>query len=144
MASKKRGQADSDELLPNTSAVIEPAPPAALAPIQCPAWIDGPPVPLIGEKSTPAELQKRWNNPYVVLFANKAKGFEMGENRQSKQLVFKFRERPEQSVIDTLRANGFTYWPAEKSWTIQSTPDTRRLSGQLAQQFAQETPGWRR
>ena len=136
-----------------------------------PAWIDGPPTPVGGYDSdapvsapTPEphahshamqaardthdaempadeERPKTWGDPYKQLFVSPHSGFEMGENRQFKQRVFKFAERPEQSVIETLKESGFTYRPAEKAWTIPANPDTRRLSEGLVQQFAGEKPG---
>jgi hypothetical protein len=80
--------------------------------------------------------QKQWANPYKSIFTSVAKGFEMGEDRRFNQRVFKFTQKPEQSIIDALKEHGFTYRPKEKAWTISATPATRQLTEQLAHEFA--------
>ena len=90
------------------------------------------------------EPPRNWGDPYKAIFTSKASGFEMGENRRFKQRVFIFSEKPDDSVIDTLKENGFTYRAAEKAWTIPANPDTRRLSEELAQKFAGQGRGMSR
>ena len=77
---------------------------------------------------------KNWGDPYKSIVTTQ--GFEMGENRRFKQRVFKFNEKPADDVIAALKENGFTYRAAEKAWTITANPDTRKLSDELAAQFA--------
>jgi|ERR1043165_1613479 hypothetical protein len=79
--------------------------------------------------------QKQWADAYSSIFSSPTRGFEMGENRRFKQRIFKFTEKPEQSIIDMLKKNGFVYRPSEKAWTIAANPATRQLSEQLAKQF---------
>jgi hypothetical protein len=93
--------------------------------------------------SQPADVagqagEKNWGPPYKAIFVSQEKGFEMGENRQFKQRVFIFKEKPEPEVLAALKDNGFTYRPAEKAWTIQANAATRELADRLAQQFAGE------
>ncbi len=144
MARKKRTKSEDTEAAPAATAVAEPEAPAVLPPLQVPAYIDGPPTTPDGKVVMDAEPQKSWGDPYKRIFSSEAAGVEMGENRRFKQRVFKFRERPDQLVIDTLKEYGFTYRPEEKSWTIPANPDTRRLSEELAHQFAGESPGMSR
>jgi hypothetical protein len=143
MPRKKRNPAQNIETASNTQAIAiaEPKSPASLPPVERPAWVDGPPTRMAGEELTPHAPQKNWSDPYKQIFLSMTKGFEMGENRRFKQRVFIFRDKPEQSVLDTLKEHGFTYRPAEKAWTIPANPDTRRLSEELAHQFAGEAQG---
>jgi hypothetical protein len=55
-----------------------------------------------------------------------------------------FKEKPSDEVLATLKDNGFTYRANEKAWTIQATPDTRKLSEELAEQFAGPSRGMKR
>jgi hypothetical protein len=150
MARKKRTKSESPEAgMPQETsaagvAVAEPEALAAAetpAPVERPAWIDGPPPPMEGPELNPPAPPKTWGDPYKPIFSSTAKGFEMGENRRFKQRVFKFHERPDQEVIDTLKNAGFTYRPNEKAWTIPANADTRALSEELAQQFSGQKPG---
>jgi hypothetical protein len=77
---------------------------------------------------------KNWGDPYKAIV--KTPGFEMGENRRFHQRVFLFREKPASEVLAKLKEAGFTYRANEKAWTIQANPDTRKLSDELAQEFA--------
>jgi len=128
---------------PSTAVAEPPAP--DYAPREAPAWIDGPQfvadVPTDGPANPAA---KNWGPPYKAIFTSTEKGFEMGENRRYKQRVFLFREKPAEDVIATLKENGFTYRPAEKAWTITANPDTRKLSEDLAGEFAGEKVGMSR
>jgi hypothetical protein len=80
-----------------------------------------------------------WGNPYKTIFLSKEKGFEMGENRRFKQRVFLFQERPGEEILARLKESGFTYRAGEKAWTIQADADTRKLSDELAREFAGQT-----
>ena len=79
---------------------------------------------------------KNWGPPYKAIFSCPTKGFEMGENRRYVQRVFMFHEKPEEHILATLKDHGFIYRAAEKAWTIHATADTRKLSDDLARQFA--------
>ena len=91
--------------------------------------------PANGENPEGGEA-KVWGNPYKAIFVSKAKGFEMGENRRFKQRVFIFTDKPDQTIIDTLKENGFVWRMGEKAWTIEANPATRAISDQLAREFA--------
>ncbi len=124
------------EAEPNAQAVAV-AEPATPEPKQPPAWIDGPPTPLAGDQSPEAKSEVRqWGNPYRPIFVSKDKGFEMGENKRFRQRVFLFNEKPDEQVLAALKDNGFTYRASEKAWTIHADADTRRLSDELAREFA--------
>ena len=124
----------------------------------CPAYIDGPPVTPEGqiiqadegaqvsaqENDGPEGQGKNWGPPYKAIFTSASKGFEMGENRRFKQRVFMFKEKPSEDVLSTLKENGFTYRANEKAWTIQANPETRKLSEELAEQFAGPSHGMKR
>jgi hypothetical protein len=85
----------------------------------------------------PAELHpKNWGPPYKTILVCKEKGFEMGEDRRFKHRVFKFKETPSDQVLVALKENGFIYWANEKAWAISANADTRRLSDELALEFA--------
>lgn len=86
---------------------------------------------------------KGWLDPYRALVTSNAKGFECGEDRRIKQMMFRFKEKPEQAVIDRLKEVGFKYRVEEKTWTIQVTPATRELAINLAREWAgiENTPG---
>jgi hypothetical protein len=153
MARKKRIPAGAAEAAAATTttetgaAVAVAEPPVELPPIiERPAYIDGPPTtatgrsPLMDDEGR-EDPPKHWGNPYKEVFSCSARGFEMGEDRRFKQRVFRFAERPDPEVIQTLKEHGFTYRAAEKAWTIQANPDTRRLSEELAQQFAGTAQG---
>jgi len=124
------------------TAVEEPQVTAPPPPMRRPDWIDGPPVLPNGEPVVQEEQPKNWGNPYKAIVT--VKGFEMGENRRFKQRVFLFKEKPSDEVLTTLKENGFTYRASENAWTIQANPDTRRLSEELAQQFAGSSRGMSR
>jgi hypothetical protein len=81
-------------------------------------------------------IARRASSPYRAIFVSKDKGFEMGEDFQFKQRVFKFSEKPDAEVIAALKENGFTYRPVEKSWTRQADYTSRGISDQLARRFA--------
>jgi hypothetical protein len=93
-----------------------------------------------GEDTTRPEARD-WGNPYKTIFVSKEKGFEMGENRRFKQRVFIFEEKPSEQILAALKENGFTYRAGEKAWTIQADADTRKLSDELAREFAGQTVG---
>lgn len=137
MPRKKRsdkavGEPTSVVAATSTVATLEQPKPAAKAPADRPEWIDGPPVGL----AEPAEQKRNWGEPYKAIFTSAEQGFELGENRRFKQLVFKFKERPDDQTIQTLKDNGFTYRPAEHAWTDPADPISRALTDKLAIEFA--------
>ena len=115
-------------------AVAKPKTQTATQPIQRPAWIDGPPTPAASDETAQAEAPKNWGDPYKALVTTAS--FEMGENRRFKQRVFTFKEKPDEQILAALKENGFTYRANEKAWTIQADAETRRLSDELAREFA--------
>jgi hypothetical protein len=124
------------------AAVAEPEK-ADTALIARPAYIDGPPVTEDGKVITSADPEaKNWGDPYKAIVSTPT--FEMGENRRFKQRVFTFKEKPSDDVLAAFKDNGFTYRANEKAWTIQANPDTRRLSDELAEQFAGQFQSMRR
>jgi len=118
------------------TAVAEPET-KPLPPTQVPEWIDGPHAVTEASADEPTHpAAKNWGEPYKAIFTSQEMGFEMGENRRFRQRVFKFTEKPADDVLAALKENGFSYRAAERAWTIQATPDTRRLSDELAREFA--------
>jgi len=116
-----------------------------------PAYIDGPPVtpegkiikaeaePAAASTNEPANGEgqpegRNWGDPYKALFTSA--NFEMGENRRFKQRVFMFKEKPTDEILAALKEHGFTYRANEKAWTIHADAESRRLSDELARQFA--------
>ncbi len=87
-----------------------------------------------GPGDGPAE-PRQWGNPYKAVFTSGPGGFELGEDRRFKQVVFKFKERPEPEVLGKLKEAGYTYRAAEKSWTVPASAaareDARALAGGL-------------
>lgn len=135
-------EASQAETATAATAVAEPETTDAPPPMSRPDYIDGPPVDEKGQFVGPRNPDaKNWGDPYKVIFSSKAQGFEMGEDRRFKQRVFKFTEKPAGEVLAALKEAGFTYRANEKAWTIQATPDTRRISEDLARQFTGEAPG---
>ena len=87
---------------------------------------------------------RQWANPYKAVFVSKDKGFEMGENRRFNQRVFLFKEKPSEEILAALKYAGFTYRAGEKAWTIQASALTRKVSDELARQFAGHSAGMSR
>jgi hypothetical protein len=131
-----------DQTSSSAAAVAQPQK-ADEGPIARPAYIDGPPVTEDGKIITSTDPEaKNWGDPYKAIVSTPT--FEMGENRRFKQRVFTFKEKPSDDVLAALKDNGFTYRANEKAWTIQANPDTRRLSDELAEQFAGQFQSMRR
>jgi len=108
-----------------------------------PDYIDGAPVNEDGKIITPDNPQaKNWGDPYKAIV--RTASFEMGENRRFKQRMFFFKEKPGEAVLAALKENGFTYRANEKAWTIQADADTRKLSDELAREFAGQASGMSR
>jgi hypothetical protein len=151
---------------PITSAPVDIPPvetsPIESARIRRPEWIDGAPVDadgqVIRESSRPApllepaaqpqagEMQqaephaethgKSWGDPYKSIFSCPEMGFELGENRRFKQRVFRFVLKPTSEILSELKEHGFTYRAGEKAWTINATPQSRKLTDDLARSWA--------
>ncbi|MGD0462091.1 MAG: hypothetical protein ABSB74_06355 [Tepidisphaeraceae bacterium] len=137
---KNAAQEAADDQTSAAAAVAEPE--KAATPTR-PAYIDGPPVDEKGNIIKPNNPEtKNWGDPYKAIVSTPT--FEMGENRRFKQRVFIFKEKPSEDVLASLKENGFTYRANEKAWTIQANPDTRRLSEELAEQFAGQFQSMRR
>jgi hypothetical protein len=135
-------EAAHDQISSPAAAVAEPEK-AGTAPIARPAYIDGPPVTEDGKVITAANPEaKNWGDPYKAIVSTPT--LEMGENRRFKQRVFMFKEKPSEDVLSALKENGFTYRANEKAWTIQANPETRKLSEELAEQFAGPSHGMKR
>jgi hypothetical protein len=135
-------EAANDQTSAATAAVAESGK-AGTAPMSRPAYIDGPPVDQDGKVIMADNPDaKNWGDPYKAIVSTP--GFEMGENRRFKQRVFMFKEKPSEEVLAALKDNGFTYRANERAWTIQANPDTRKLSEELAEQFAGPTHGIKR
>jgi hypothetical protein len=127
----------------STAAAVAEPKKADTAPIARPAYIDGPPVTEDGKIITSANPDaKNWGDPYKAIVSTPT--FEMGENRRFKQRVFTFKEKPSDEVLAALKDNGFTYRANEKAWTLQANPETRKLSEELAEQFAGQFQSMRR
>jgi hypothetical protein len=137
MPRKKRTTNETENTTSTATAVSEPAA-ATEAPMERPAYIDGPPTNENGEIAPGAE-GKNWGPPYKAIFTSSAKGFELGENRRYKQRVFKFKDKPDAETLATLKENGFTYRAEERAWTIPANGATRLLTDRLASQFAGES-----
>lgn len=133
---------------------------------QRPAWVDGPPVTSEGrpirekfqkprafmetadetdqtnqapqEESQNGDQQhgKNWGDPYKSIFSCPEMGFELGENRRFRQRVFKFGEKPSSEILDSLKEHGFIYRAGEKTWTITANADTRKLTDEMAREWA--------
>jgi hypothetical protein len=135
-------EAADDQTSTTAAAVAEPEK-GDRAPLARPAYIDGPPVTEDGKIITSANPEaKNWGNPYKAIVSTPS--FEMGENRRFKQRVFRFKEKPSDEVLATLKENGFTYRVNETAWTIQANAETRKLSEELAEQFAGPSHGMKR
>jgi len=91
------------------------------------------------QTSGESDQSKNWGDPYKAIV--KTPAFEMGENRRFKQRVFMFKDKPGEEVLAALKENGFTYRANEKAWTIQANAETRRLSDELAREFAGQAVG---
>jgi hypothetical protein len=130
---------------------------------QRPAWVDGPPVTTEGrpirdkfeqprafmetpnqtdqapQEDSPNSDQQRgknWGDPYKAIFSCPEMGFELGENRRFRQRVFKFGDKPSSEILDALKEHGFIYRAAEKTWTITANADTRKLTDEMAREWA--------
>jgi hypothetical protein len=124
----------------STAAAVAEPEKTDTAPIARPAYIDGPPVTEDGTIITSAEPEaKNWGDPYKAIVSTPT--FELGENRRFKQRVFIFKEKPGDVVLALLKENGFTYRAGEKAWTIQANAQTRKLSDELAKEFAGQSQG---
>lgn len=92
--------------------------------------------PLPGLEVAPVDKSRGKSPYYRTIFMSLRRGFELGEDWRFKQRVFRFKEKPDELVINALKENGFTYRPGEKAWTIQADYASRTISDKLARQFA--------
>lgn len=124
MSRKKKGaDAPSEPVQPEDSQVRpEPAAPDAVD--------AGTPT---AEAGAPARA-----NPYRAIFTCSAKGFELGEDRRFKQMVFRFKGNPGAQVTARLKEHGFVYRAAERSWTLPASAANRELAVNLAREFKGE------
>ncbi|MDP9175792.1 MAG: hypothetical protein M3O30_18275 [Planctomycetota bacterium] len=144
MPRKKNAAEEAAHVESNTTATtVAESEKAATPPMARPDYIDGPPVTEDGKVIVQTDPRaKNWGDPYKAII--KTAGFEMGENRRFKQRVFTFKEKPSDEVLAALKDNGFTYRANEKAWTIQADADSRRLSDELAREFAGQAVGMNR
>lgn len=102
-----------------------------------PAWVDGP----TPEEPVASEPAKPFADPYKATFTCPAKQFELGENRRFKQIVFTFAEKPDATILQTLKDEGYQYRANEKAWTISADAATRERATRLAQAWAAPSQG---
>jgi hypothetical protein len=161
MSRKKRANKPPEAELTTSTETVEPEfTPVVAMPHAKPAWIDGAPVAADGQfiregSSRPsAQMQlsdqvggepppesgeqkgKNWGDPHKSIFTCPEMGFELGENRRFKQRVFRFAEKPGTEILAQLKEHGFTYRTTEKAWTINATPQSRKLTDELARKWA--------
>jgi hypothetical protein len=150
MPRKKHNAPESAETQSGNIAVAE-AEPQPETPIRTlatragtPGWVDGPPTaadgrsPLTdneGDRQEP-EQPKNWGDPYKSIFSCPEQGFELGEHRRFKQRVFRFMEKPGEDIVSALKEKGFTYRATEKAWTIPADADTRKMTDEMAREWA--------
>jgi hypothetical protein len=144
MPRKKNAAKEAAPTEASAIATVAPEPEKDATPkMTRPDYIDGPPVSEDGKVIGPDNPEaKNWGNPYKAIVTTS--NFEMGENRRFKQRVFLFKEKPSDEVRSVLKENGFTYRASENAWTIQADAQTRKLSDELAQQFAGQAAGMSR
>ena len=134
-AADARDEIKADAINETHAATAVAEPPTARA-AETPSWIDGPDVPL------PETQPKKWGEPYKTIFSGH--DFELGEHRRFKQRVFRFLDKPSPERLTSLKDAGFIYRAAEKAWTIPADVETRKLSDDLARQFAGSGAGMSR
>jgi hypothetical protein len=79
---------------------------------------------------------KKWAEAYRPLVTNPDAGFEMGENKITRQMVFYFAGDPGSQVKERLKHYGYIYHTDQKAWTVNATPVTREIAKDLASEFA--------
>jgi hypothetical protein len=77
-----------------------------------------------------------WAKPYKLLFVCDYPAFEMGEDRQTHERKFIFREWPDPQTVAVLTENGFEFREIDMAWIIPATRTSRILCDELAKQFA--------
>jgi hypothetical protein len=45
-------------------------------------------------------------------------------------------EKPGEDIVSTLKEKGFTYRASEKAWTIPADADTRKMTDEMAREWA--------
>jgi hypothetical protein len=95
--------------------------------------------PIAETPSTPSPEQgsgKKWAEAYRPLVTNPDVGYEMGENKITRQMVFYFAGDPGPQVKERLKHYGYIYHTDQKAWTVNATPVTREIAKELASEFA--------
>ena len=145
MARKKRGEpAASAEQPGNGPTILAQSLPTLPAPVEErpdarePGDDRDEEPPATGEEvGTPADgdQPRQWANPYRAVFTSTVGGLEVGEDRRFKQVVVGFADRPGQDVTDRLKAAGFRYRAAERSWTAPASAAAREFALTLGQEL---------
>ena len=60
-------------------------------------------------------------------------GWNLYEDNEAGRICFEFDGKPEQSIIDTLKHNGFKWSPRLKRWQRQNTDNGRRAADKVAE-----------
>ena len=60
-------------------------------------------------------------------------GWNLYEDNEAGRICFEFDGKPEQSIIDNLKANGFRWSPRLKRWQRQNTDNGRRAADKVAE-----------
>ena len=79
---------------------------------------------------------KKWAEPYRPIVTNPDAGFEMGENKLTRQMVFYFSQDPGAQVKERLKHYGYFYHAEQKAWAVNATPVTREIAQKLAVEIA--------
>jgi hypothetical protein len=87
------------------------------------------------ERSRPAG-PARHEGPTRNILRSVDHGFSLDEDFREGVLVCKFGEKPEQQIIDQLKAGGWTYHARPKVWTLPATAANREDAVRLAREFA--------
>ena len=95
-----------------------------------------PTTPESATESAEQATSRNWGDPYKAIFTCPEMGFELGEDRRFKQRVFRFNEKPTDEVLSVLKAHGFIYRASEKAWSVNATPESRKLTDDLARTWA--------
>jgi hypothetical protein len=70
--------------------------------------------------------------------------FQVTEDRIDNRMVFKFAAEPDAKVKERLKYYGYHYHGQEKIWTVNATSVTRKIAGDLANEFSGQEQGMSR